>query len=171
MAEVRRRRRLGQGRQRASIIRASPSPRRARPSRRQAANQTIYFHKLGTPQSADRLVYATPGIPDYGHGATISEDGRWLVITTSVGTDDRYEVTLIDLTRPNAKPRTLVKGFTNNYRYVGNAATTFYFVTNDGAPKLKLVAIDVAQASPTPRDDHRRGRRRRSTACRWSAGG
>ena len=65
-------------------------------------NQQVYFHKLGTPQSADRLIYATPAHPDYGHGASVSDDGSKLVITTSVGTDDRYEVTLIDLKAPRA---------------------------------------------------------------------
>ena len=128
-----------------------PEPPAGQTFQASSRNQKVYFHKLGTAQAADRLVYATPGNPDYGHGATISEDGRWLVITTSVGTDDRYEVTLIDLTRKVAKPRTLIKGFTNNYSYVGNQGSTFYFVTNDGAPKLKLVAIDVAKAGSAPR--------------------
>jgi prolyl oligopeptidase len=114
-------------------------------------NQTIYFHQLGTPQSADRLVYATPNQPDYGHYPTISEDGHWLVVTTSVGTDDRYEVTLIDLTKPDSKPRPLIKGFTHNYSYVGNQGTAFYFVTNDGAPKLKLVSIDVSGTNAAPK--------------------
>jgi prolyl oligopeptidase len=128
-----------------------PEPPAGQTFQATSRNQKVYFHKLGTAQAADRLVYATPAFPDYGHSADISEDGRWLVITTSVGTDDRYEVTLIDLTKKNAKPRTLIKGFTNNYSYVGNQGSNFYFVTNDGAPRLKLVAIDVAKPGSTPR--------------------
>ena len=128
-----------------------PEPAAGQTFQATSRDQKVYFHKLGTAQSADRLVYATPAFPDYGHGATISEDGRWLVITTSVGTDDRYEVTLIDLTKKSARSRTLIKGFTNNYSYVGNVGPTFYFVTNDQAPKLKLVAIDVAKAGAAPR--------------------
>ena len=134
-----------------------PEPAGGQTFQASSRNQKVFFHKLGTAQAADRLVYATPAFPDYGHGATISEDGRWLVITTSVGTDDRYEVTLIDLSkkgaRTNAKPRTLIKGFTNNYSYVGNVGERFFFITNDGAPKLKLVAIDVAKrgAGAAPR--------------------
>lgn len=108
-------------------------------------NQSVYFHKLGTAQADDKLVFATPDHPDYGHGATISEDGNWLVITSSIGTDDRYEVTLIDLKKPGSAPRKLISGFTDNYSYVGNVGTNFYFATNDGAPKLKVVAIDVAK--------------------------
>jgi prolyl oligopeptidase len=128
-----------------------PEPAAGQTFQATSLNQRVYFHKLGTAQAADRLVYATPANPDYGHGATISEDGRWLVITTSVGTDDRYEVTLIDLAKKAARPRTLVKGFTSNYSYVGNLGETFYFITNDGAPKLKLVAMDVRQANPARR--------------------
>jgi prolyl oligopeptidase len=127
-----------------------PEPPAGQTFQQASRNQKVYFHKLGTPQSEDRLVYATPDHPDYGHGATITEDGKWLVITTSVGTDDRYEVTLIDLTKPKAAPRTLVKGFTNNYSFVGNVGRRFFFQTNDGAPKLKLVAMDVGQSNPTP---------------------
>ena len=108
-------------------------------------NQSVYFHKLGTAQAEDRLVFATPDHPDYGHGATISEDGNWLVITSSIGTDDRYEVTLIDLRKPDAKAQKLISGFNDNYSYVGNVGTNFYFATNDGAPKLKVVAIDVTK--------------------------
>jgi prolyl oligopeptidase len=128
-----------------------PEPAAGQTFQASSRNQKVYFHKLGTAQAADKLIYATPANPDYGHGATISEDGRWLVITTSVGTDDRYEVTLIDLAKKGARPRTLIKGFTNNYSYVGNVGEKFYFVTNDGAPKLKLVALDVGKASPVAR--------------------
>ena len=63
-------------------------------------NQAVYFHRLGTPQSADVQIYATPDEPKRGHGAEVSDDGKWLVITTSEGTDDKYAVTLIDLEAP-----------------------------------------------------------------------
>ena len=128
-----------------------PEPAAGQTFQQASLNQRVYFHKLGTAQADDRLVFATPDHPDYGHGATISEDGKWLVITSSIGTDDRYEVTLIDLTKPGAKPRKLVEGFTDNYSYIGNKGTTFYFITNDGAPRLKVVAMDVAQARPAAR--------------------
>ncbi|MDQ3143947.1 MAG: S9 family peptidase, partial [Pseudomonadota bacterium] len=114
-------------------------------------DQKIYFHRLGTAQSADRLVYATPAAPDLSHSGTASDDGKWLVVTSSSGTDDRYEVTLIDLARPAAKPRTLIPGFTDNFSYIGNRGSTFYFQTNKGAPRLKVVAIDIARPGTAPR--------------------
>lgn len=108
-------------------------------------NSKVYFHKLGTPQSADRLVYATPDKPTYGHSATVSDDGRWLVITTAEGTDDRYEVHAIDLRARGAKPKALVTGLENNWTFIGNEGSHFFFITNKDAPKLKIVAMDVAR--------------------------
>ena len=49
-------------------------------------NHKVYFHKLGTAQSADRRMFATPSNPDLSHYAQVSDDGRWLVVSRSVGT-------------------------------------------------------------------------------------
>jgi prolyl oligopeptidase len=113
-------------------------------------NSKIYFHRLGTPQSADRLVYETPEHPRRGHWPQVSDDGKWLVVTTSEGTDDRYAINLIDLTKPGAKPRTLIDKLENNWSYVGNQGTKFFWATNKDAPKLRVVTLDVAQADPQP---------------------
>jgi prolyl oligopeptidase len=105
--------------------------------------QTVYFHKIGTPQSQDRLIYAQPDRPKLGNTAQVSDDGRWLIVTSSEGTDERYDVTLIDLTLPNAQPRRFVTGLENDWRYIGNEGDTFYWVTNRGAPRLRVVATDI----------------------------
>jgi len=120
----------------------------------QALNERheIYFHRLGTPQSADRLVYATPDHPKWNNTAETSDDGRWLIVTSSEGTDDRYEITVIDLGTPGAKPRTLFKGLENNWQYVGNTGPSFYFITNRDAPRQRIVAVDVTAAAPVLRE-------------------
>ena len=114
-------------------------------------NHTIYFHRMGTPQSADRLVFATPKRPDLNNTGEVSDDGRWLVVTSSSGTDARYEITLVDLKKRTARPRVLIPGFDYDYTFVGNRGSTFYFVTNQGAPKLKVVSLDIARAKPAAR--------------------
>ena len=111
-------------------------------------NQKVYFHKLGTPQSADRLVYATPDHPKYGHSPSVTDDGRWLLITTTQGTDRRYEITALDLTKPGAKPRTIIAGLEYEWALAGNVGSKFYFKTNNGAPLLRLVSIDIGGAKP-----------------------
>jgi prolyl oligopeptidase len=114
-------------------------------------NQQVYFHRLGTPQAEDRLVYSTPDRPRLGHSAEVSEDGRWLIVSSSEGTDARYEINLIDLTQPNAQPRRLVTGFEHDWTYLGNRGTLFYWTTNNGAPRQRIVATDISRPELTIR--------------------
>lgn len=113
-------------------------------------NEAVYFHKLGTPQSADRLIYATPDKPRYGHDGYVTDDGKWLVILTTEGTDRRYEVSVLDLTRPGAKPRTIIKGLNYDWQLAGNVGSKFYWRTSQGAPLKRIVTMDVAAADPKP---------------------
>ncbi|WP_380872680.1 prolyl endopeptidase [Sphingomonas sp. DBB INV C78] len=110
-------------------------------------NHKVYFHRLGTPQTEDRLVYATPDRPKLGHSAELTEDGAWLVITSAEGTDDRYEIILIDLRKPDATPQTLVKGLENNWTLVGNQGDRLIFLTNKDAPLQRIVALDAASGA------------------------
>ena len=114
-------------------------------------NQRVYFHRLGTAQSADRLIYETPAHPGYNNNAEVSEDGRWLIVSSSEGTDSRYEITLIDLTDPNARPRTLIPGLDNDWNYLGNSGSIFYWRTNNGAPRQRIVATDIGRPALTIR--------------------
>jgi prolyl oligopeptidase len=129
-----------------------PEPQAAQQFQSLNENQAIYFHRIGTPQSADRLVFARPDRPKLSNGGTVSDDGRWLVVTSSEGTDDRYDITLIDLTKPGSKPRPYVTGLQNNWSYIGNQGDTFYWVTNKGAPRLKIVATDVNRSPDQARE-------------------
>ncbi|RZK03617.1 MAG: S9 family peptidase [Novosphingobium sp.] len=128
-----------------------PEPQEGETFQARNYNQAIYFHRLGTPQSADELVYATPDHPDYGHTAQVTQDGRLVVIHSQIGTDARYEVHTVDLTRRSKdgwKPRALVKGFEHDWRLVDGMGQVLWFVTNQDAPRYRLVAIDLAQRAP-----------------------
>jgi prolyl oligopeptidase len=114
-------------------------------------NQQVYFHKLGTPQSVDALIYATPDQPKLGHNAQVTDDGKWLVITTHEGTDNRYQITVIDLTAPKPAPRTIVKGLENEWTLAGNVGGNFYWVTNKSAPRGRIVATNLyARSAEVP---------------------
>jgi prolyl oligopeptidase len=127
-----------------------PEPKEGQTFQQLNQNQSIYFHKLGTPQADDRLVFATPAKPELNNSGEVSDDGKWLIATSSSGTDERYEISLVDLTKPGSKPRVIVPGFDYNYSYVGNRGPIFTFVTNQNAPRLKVVTLDIRQASPKP---------------------
>ena len=115
-------------------------------------NHAVWFHKLGAPQSADRLVFATPDRPKLTNSAQITDDGRWLLIRSAEGTDERYEITLIDLTKPKMVPRILVRGLEHNWQLVGSKGDIFYFLTNLDAPRQRIVAMNVASASRAIRE-------------------
>ncbi len=111
-------------------------------------NQQLMYHGIGTPQSNDNLIYATPDRPKLGHSAQVSDDGRWLVITSSAGTDDRYEISVMELTRQQG-PRTLIPGLDHSWSLAGTRGTTLYFVTNKDAPRYRLVAVDALTGALT----------------------
>ncbi len=106
-------------------------------------NMKVYFHRVGTPQEDDVLAFETPGQPDWGPRATVTDDGRHLVITIAIGTDDRYQIGYRDLTDPDAETFTLIPGFEHDYSLIGNVGAELYFRTNDGAPRNRIVAVNV----------------------------
>jgi prolyl oligopeptidase len=111
-------------------------------------DQSLYYHRLGTAQSADRLVYRRSDHPDWGFGGSVTEDGRYLIIGVSLGTDSRNRVYYLDLgspRRPHVTGRVtrLLDDFDANYDFVGNNGPVFYFQTNLDAPRSRLIAIDT----------------------------
>ncbi len=109
-------------------------------------DQQLCFHRIGTPQSADAIVYATPDKPKRLHQAEVTNDGRWLVVTSPEGTDDRYEVAVADLSKHEA-PRILIPGVEYSWHLAGSRGGTLYFVTNNGAPRNRLVAVDAVSGA------------------------
>jgi prolyl oligopeptidase len=109
-------------------------------------DHAVYFHRLGTPQDADQLVHATPAHRECNHTASVTRDGRWAVITSSVGTDARYEVRAIDLAARGQQgwaARALVTGFDNAWSLIDAVGGTLWFATNCDAPRYRVVAIDL----------------------------
>lgn len=106
-------------------------------------NMKVYYHRVGTPQSADVLVYERPDHPDWGFQLSVSEDGHYLIITIWVGTDDRYRIVVKDLTEPYGLPYELIDNFEHEYSFVGNDDHVLYFQTNVDAPLRRVIAIDL----------------------------
>jgi len=103
----------------------------------------VCFHRLGTPQSADELVYERPDRPDWGFRPKVSDDGRYLVLTVSVGSDRRDVVVYADLAQSPRNAVELVGGFEADLDFVGNDGPVFYFRTDSGAPRGRIIAIDI----------------------------
>lgn len=107
------------------------------------ANMKVYYHRVGSPQSSDVLVYERPDQPDWGFQLSVSEDGHYLIITVWVGTDDRYRIVVKDLTEPYGLPYELIDNFEHEYSFIDNDDHVLYFKTNVDAPLRRVIAIDL----------------------------
>jgi prolyl oligopeptidase len=112
-------------------------------------NQRLCFHRLGDDQPADAVVYERPDEPDWGFQPSVSEDGRWLIVTVWEGTDPRTRIYVADL-RGDARVRPLLDAFDAEYRVAGAVGRTLYVLTDNDAPNRRVVAVDVD--APRPAD-------------------
>ncbi len=101
----------------------------------------LYFHRLGTDQSADTLIYERPDHKDWNITPVVSEDGRWLIIYVSEGTEPRNRVFISDLCAATSIVIELLADADGKYEYVGNDADCFYFQTTCQAPRGRIVSI------------------------------
>ena len=103
----------------------------------------LMFHRLGTPQSADELVFGGSETPRRYISGRVTEDGRWLCITAAVSTTGN-ELYLRDLSSPDAPLIRLASGFEREYRVVDNSGDRLFIETNLDAPNNRLVCVDMS---------------------------
>ncbi len=106
--------------------------------------QKVYYHQLGTPQSADRLVYEDKAHPLRYFSAWPSEDGKWLFIIASEGTSGTE---ILYRKTSEKRFRTLLAGFAHDYAPVDCKEDNLYFVTNDGALNYALKRLSLNDPS------------------------
>ncbi len=113
--------------------------------------QKLYFHRIGTPQSADRLVYQRRDHKEWGFGGHVTEDGDYLIIAVWRGTDPKNQLFYQPLEGEKVgETIELLAGFDAEYTFIGNDGPIFYVMTDRDAPRRRLVAIDVRR--PDPKD-------------------
>ncbi len=110
----------------------------------------VHYHRLGTAQSADVAVFRYPSEPTWGVGAFVSEDGRYLFATVGRGTDPENHLYVADLGDPKAPnvaaPLAPVDTTLEaSFHPAGVVGHTAYVLTNLGAPRYKVVAVDLTR--------------------------
>ncbi len=105
--------------------------------------QKLYYHKLGTPQSEDNLVYERPDDKEMGVGGGVSEDGNWLIIYVTKGTSPKNMIYFKNLTMERAPIMPLIDKFEADYTFLGNDESKFYFKTDKDAPRGRVVSVDA----------------------------
>lgn len=104
--------------------------------------QKLFFHALGS-RTPDPVVFERRDQPDWGFASNLSDDGRYLVISVSLGTDERNLVLLKDLRDPARPVLEIVADFRAAYQFIGNDGPEFFFVTDDAAERYRVVAVDL----------------------------
>ena len=118
-----------------------PAEGEVAPEDRNAYNK-VYWHKLGTPQSEDVLIYEDPANKEYSFAPVITDDGKYLILRVYHGTDENNGI----FYRPaesNGEFTKLLNLGEARYSFIDNVGSTWYFNTNLDAPRSRVMAIDV----------------------------
>ena len=120
-----------------------PTPKNVEEMMAQNIHKKIYFHEIGKPQNEDLLVYERPNQPKQGLYAWVTEDGKYLLIQVSQGTDTKNGLFYKDLRNPTSKVIELLSDFDASYDFVTNLGSKFIIRTDLNAPKQKVISIDI----------------------------
>ena len=120
-----------------------PTPKNGEEMMAQNIHKKVYFHEIGKPQSEDLLVYERPNQPKQGLYAWVTEDGKYLLIQVSQGTDTKNGLFYKDLRNPTSKVIELLSDFDASYDFVTNLGSKFIIRTDLNAPKQKVISIDI----------------------------
>jgi prolyl oligopeptidase len=102
----------------------------------------LYFHKVGTKQSDDKVIFGADIKRRYVSGS-VTEDNRYLVVSASVSTTGN-ELYIKDLTKPESKFITIADNFDNDHSIIDNDGSKLFIVTNYKAPNRKIVTVDAS---------------------------
>jgi len=115
------------------------------------AHHAVYFHRLGTAQAEDRLIYSTPDQAGLLHVANRTDGGRYLAISSTPGTNENA-LTVVDLHTVDWKAQTIVPQMEEEWSVIGNDGSRLILVTTDGAERRRVVSLDTTEAGPQPKE-------------------
>lgn len=124
-----------------------PAPKEGEKMVAQNKNMKVYYHRVGKDQKEDQLIYEDPQHPDWGFYANVTDDGKYLLINISEGTDRRNRLYYMKIggSRRKNKIVKLLDDFDASYYYIDNDNNIFYFQTDLSAPKSRVIAIDISR--------------------------
>src|SRR5579864_2259786 len=111
--------------------------------------QKLYYHRLGTAQTEDKLIYERPDNKEMLFGGSVTDDGHYLVVEVSQGTSPKNRFYYKDLTQPDSQVVRLLDDFDARYRFIDNEGPVFWFQTDLEAPRGRLIAIDTRHPERT----------------------
>jgi prolyl oligopeptidase len=126
-----------------------PAPEEGKVYEATTVGARLCYHRIGTAQSDDAVVYERPDEPSWGFAPTVTDDGRHAIISVWSGTDTRNRVAVIDLSDPTFAVRPLLFDFDGSYDFIETVGDEVLFVTDVDAPNGRILAVSLAD--PTAR--------------------
>jgi prolyl oligopeptidase len=111
--------------------------------------QKLYYHRLGTAQSDDKLIYERPDNKEMGFSGDVTDDGHYLIVTVWQGTEPKNRLYYKDLTQADAPVVKLLDDFDAKYDFIDNDGPVFWFQTDLDAPRGRVIAIDTRHPERT----------------------
>ena len=103
--------------------------------------QKLYYHRLGRDQAEDSLIYHRPDQKEWGFSGSVTEDGKYLIISVWLGTDSKNLVFYQDLQQPGSEVVELISEFEASYSVIDHDGDVFWVQTDLDAPRGKIIAI------------------------------
>ncbi|MEK7755927.1 MAG: prolyl oligopeptidase family serine peptidase, partial [Planctomycetota bacterium] len=107
--------------------------------------QKLFYHRVGTPQAEDQLIYERKDQKEWGFGGSVTDDGRYLVINVWKGTERKNLIFYKDLQAPNAPVVELIKEFEAEFDFIDHDGAVFWLKTDLDAPRSRVIAIDTTK--------------------------
>jgi len=130
-----------------------PEPPQGKVLEAALSDQAVYYHRVGTAQSEDRLIYSRPDLRTWFITAAVTEDGRYLLVFMYKGSDNNNRLYYSDLGDPKnpkigAPVKPLIEADDGEFSAFGNSGPVLYLRTDRDAPNRKVIALDVAHPEP-----------------------
>ena len=103
--------------------------------------QKLFYHRLGTEQTEDTLIYHRPDQKEWGFSGSVTEDGKYLIISVWLGTDSKNLVFYKNLEQPDSEVVELISDFEASYSVIDHDKDVFWVQTDLDAPRGKVIAI------------------------------
>jgi prolyl oligopeptidase len=130
-----------------------PEPPKNKVMEAALSGQAIYYHRVGTPQSQDRLVYERKDLASWIVNGLVTEDGRYLLVVMYPGSGNQNRLYYADLGDPmhpsiGAPVKPVIEVDDAEYAPFGNVGTTVYLRSDKDAPNRKVIAVDLKNPAP-----------------------
>ena len=120
-----------------------PEPQKGQELKGALLNHTVYFHKIGTAQTADELVYEDKNNPKRNHYSAVTDDERFVALSVSEGTSGNM-LLIKDMKNPNAGFVKIADNFEKDWQVIDNDGDWIFIETNYKAPKSRIIAVNIA---------------------------